>query len=308
MTMKKAVAFVFPGQGSQTVGMGKSLYLQSDIGRRVFDEASDLLKIDIRKLCFEGPEEELRQTKNTQPTITATSIACFEVLKDRGFTPRVSAGHSLGEYSALYAAGALGFEKVLKTVYQRGELMSIKNSGTMAAIIGLDEKTVQELCARSDGKVVIANYNGPDQLVVSGEETALMKICEACKAAGAKRVIPLVVSGAFHSPLTKHAALEFDKYLNGLEISDAKIPVVMNATAQPTTNATTIKENLSVQILSPVRWVHSVKKIKELGVDAFVEVGPGRVLTGLVRRILPDVVTYNFSTLEELPNLEANLL
>ncbi len=305
--MAKQYAFIFPGQGSQAVGMGKNLYENSDTARKVFDTAQDILKMDVRKLCFEGPEDELRQTKNTQPTISVTSIAALELLKERGFCPSVTAGHSLGEYNALYAAGAFDLSGVLSTVKQRGALMSIKNPGAMAAIIGLAEDRLKGLCEKTDSRVVIANYNAPDQLVIAGEEEVLKAVCDEAKTAGAKRVIPLVVGGAFHSPLMRTAAVEFEKYLARVPIADARFPVVMNATAEPTTDAKTIKGNLAIQILSPVRWSDSIRKIESMGVETFVEVGPGKVLTGLVKRILPDAVTASFSSMGDLPSVEALL-
>ncbi len=303
--MKKNCAFLFPGQGSQAVGMGKNLYENSETAKNIFDRANEVLKTDIKKLCFEGPEEELKITINTQPAITVTSIAALEVIKKQNLEPSIVAGHSLGEYTALYAAGALDFENVLKTVKTRGNLMNLKDTGSMAAVIGLDESTVKKYCDQTAGRVVIANYNAPDQLVISGDKEAIQNICEELKKAGARRVVPLAVSGAFHSPLFKDVAREFENYLTGLDIAPAKVPIVMNVTAQPVSEATMIKKNISVQILSPVRWTESIKKIKEAGINTFVEVGPGKVLTGLVKRILPDITTFNFSSLSDLPAIES---
>jgi [acyl-carrier-protein] S-malonyltransferase len=282
------IAFLFPGQGSQYVGMGKDLYDTFPEARAIYDQADEWLGMDIRKLSFEGPEEELRKTFITQPAILVNSIAATEVLKTRGLKPELGAGHSLGEYSALYAAGALDLQSVLALVKRRGALMFAegeKNPGTMAAIIGLPAEKVIELCKEVEGIVVPANFNDPTQTAISGQIPAVEKAMELAKARGALKAVRLPVSGAFHSPLLENSAREFGEFLKGFKIRDAAFPVIANVTGEVEQTAADIRANLEKQLINPVRWVKTIQTARGLGFDQFYEVGPGKVLSSLVRRI-----------------------
>jgi [acyl-carrier-protein] S-malonyltransferase len=282
------IAFLFPGQGSQYVGMGKDLYDAFPAAKSVYDRASDLLGFDVRKLAFEGPEDELRKTCFTQPALLVHSIAVYEILKGKGIQPELAAGHSLGEYSALHAAGALDFESVVKLVKRRGELMfaeGAKNPGTMAAIIGMGGDAVAELCREVEGIVVPANFNEPTQTVISGQVPAVEKAMELAKARGALKAVRLPVSGAFHSPLLENSAREFREYLAMFEIREPRFPVIANVTAEPEKTAAEIRANLENQLISPVQWTRTIQTARGLGTEQFYEVGAGKVLTGLVKRI-----------------------
>lgn len=282
------VAFVFPGQGSQYVGMGKDLYETSSAAREFFDEADSLLGISLSKLCFEGPEGELRQTKVQQPAIFVHSVVLTTLLQN--IKPDMVAGHSLGEYSALVCAGALSFEDGLKLVQLRGELMQRacqENPGTMAAIIGLDASIVDEICreASNAGIVQSANFNSPGQIVISGSIAGVRKAMELARSRGARIVKELAVSGAFHSPLMRSAEEGLQKALDEARISDAYLPVYANVTAKPVKRADDIRKLLCQQITSPVRWQGSISNMIRDGATKLVEVGPGEVLQGLIKRI-----------------------
>ena len=282
-------ALMFPGQGSQYVGMGKALCAEFPAARRWFDLASEILEIDLTGICFEGPEEELKKTLNTQPALYVKSWAAYDLAKDALPADWV-AGHSLGEYSALAAAGSLSFEDGLRAVRKRGELMwesGVKRPGTMAAILGLSVADVEALCeeASGDGVVQPANLNCPGQIVVSGEVAGVERAVELAPERGAKKAVRLPVSGAFHSALMEDAQAELAGFLDGIEIRDARIPVVANVSARPVSDAPTIRRNLVDQMTSPVRWEESMRFLLDAGVVGFYEVGAGKVLRGLLRSI-----------------------
>jgi [acyl-carrier-protein] S-malonyltransferase len=282
-------ALVFPGQGAQFVGMGRELIGAFPEAKRVFEEADSVLGFSLTKICLDGPEEELRATHNTQPAIFVHSIAVLESARARvGIDAEGAAGHSLGEYSAYVAAGSLLFADALRLVRRRGELMFEAGRirpGTMAAVLGLDPATLQQALAMVPGIVVPANLNSPGQIVISGEVEAVRAGMDRCKEAGAKRVIPLEVSGAFHSPLMESAAHGLAEALASIRITPSRIPVYANASASAVTEPEAIRESLVRQLLSPVRWEESVRAMRADGFERFVEMGPGKVLSGLVRSI-----------------------
>jgi len=288
-------AGVFPGQGSQAVGMGRDLSEQYPIVRDTFAEADDVLGFALSTICFDGPADELKRTSIAQPALVTMSTAYWRVLGERGFSCGVVAGHSLGEYSALVAAGALTFPDALRLVRQRGQLMesaAANHPGGMAAVIGLGDEDVVALCEEiraEHGVLSPANFNAPGQVVVSGESAAVAAVRAAAKARGGK-AIPLAVSGPFHSPLIQEAADAFVDILNAVSISTPVMPIVSNITAQPTTDPAVIREALAKQITGSVQWVRRLYAMRDMGVQRFVEIGPGNVLTGLVQRTLPDVV------------------
>lgn len=280
-------AYIFPGQGSQYVGMGKDLCEQFPEAKKFFDEADAVLGFSLSKICFEGPEEELKQTKNTQPAIFLHSVALWNILKPSDAS--MVAGHSLGEYSALVAAGSISFVDAIKLVRLRGELMQKagkENPGTMAAVVGLEPNIVTEVCsaASAAGIVQPANFNSPGQIVISGSVAGVRKAMELAKERGAKLVKELVVSGAFHSPLMQSAKDKLKEALDRTTINDAKIPVYANVTAKTVTKADEIRRLLFEQVTSPVRWEESITNMSADGATKFVEVGPGKVLQGLVKR------------------------
>jgi len=281
-------AFVFPGQGAQFIGMGKDLYDNHPMAKEMFEKANDILGYRITDIMFSGTDEELRQTKVTQPAIFLHSVILAKCMGEK-FAPEMTAGHSLGEFSALTAAGALSFEDGLKLVYQRAMAMQKAceiEPGTMAAILGLDDAKVEEVLAGIGGDVVVAaNYNSPGQLVISGSVSGIEKACERMKEAGAKRALPLKVGGAFHSPLMEPARVELAAAIETTEINEPVCPVYQNVNAQPNTDPAKIKENLIAQLTSPVRWTQTVQNMLKDGASEFTEVGPGNVLQGLVKKI-----------------------
>ena len=285
------VALLFPGQGSQKVGMGAELYRYVEATRALFDKANEVLGFDLARLCFEGPEEELRQTINTQPALYVTSCAALVALKSRvDVQPFAVAGHSVGEYAALYAAGATDFETGLKLVHRRAELMqqaAERRPGTMAAILGLEPDVVREVCeaARPAGVVAVANYNCPGQIVISGEVAAVERAGDLAKERGAKRVIPLAVSGAFHSPLMVSAGDALYPALREAVFQQASVPVVVNVTAEYNKSGADFAPFLTMQVSGSVRWEESMRLLLADGVTRFVELGSGDVLAGLLRRI-----------------------
>ncbi len=283
-----STAYLFPGQGSQFVGMGKDHYDSDGDFKELVDKANSVLGIDLKSIMFEGPEEKLKQTEFTQPAIFLHSVALYSTLD---VAPNMVAGHSLGEFSALVACGAVSFENALKIVRKRGELMQAagtSNPGTMAAVIGMDDEKVEELCNQATeltGKeVVAANYNCPGQLVISGYVEAVEKAVELAKQKGARMAMLLPVSGAFHSSLMEPAFVGLKESLENLEINSPICPVYSNYTAQPTTDIEEIRSNLLNQLMNPVRWTQTLKNMLSNGADSFVEVGPGKVLQGLVKR------------------------
>jgi len=302
-------AFLFPGQGSQYVGMGKGLCEAYPSAREWFDRANDVLGFDLATLCFEGPEEELRETRNTQPALYVKSWAAWNVVKD-ALSADFVAGHSLGEYSALAVAGALSFEDGLRAVRRRGELMwesGVKRPGTMAAILGLTGPEVEALCeeAAEAGLVQPANLNCPGQVVVSGEVAGVEKAVELAPSRGAKKAVVLNVSGAFHSALMEDAREELGRFLEGIEIRDASVPVVANVSAEPETAAADIRRNLVDQMISPVRWEGSMRFLLEAGVTSFYEIGAGRVLRGLLRSIDRNAACASVGAPETFPEILA---
>lgn len=292
------VAFLFPGQGSQTVGMGKDLAAQYPTAQHILRQFDQWVDPNLQQIMLEGPEEKLMQTRYTQPAILAVSIAAFQVFEEStNLMPRMAAGHSLGEYGALYAAGVIDLETAAKLVKRRAELMDAAPAGAMAAILGLPETQVEKavLHVRNEGIgiVTVANYNTAEQFVISGEREAVEAACEFAKTLGALKTVMLPVSGAFHSPLMADAAREFETYIKSFRFNEARFPVITNMDAQLTAHAEVFREKLVDQIESPVRWLDTIRLMMQEGVDMFVEFGPGKVLTGMMRKIYKEARLYN---------------
>ena len=282
-------AYVFPGQGSQFAGMGKDLYQSSAKAAKLFESANEVLGFEITKVMFEGTDEDLRATAVTQPAVflhSVISALCMDC-----FDPQMVAGHSLGEFSALAVAGALKFEDALRLVSLRANAMQKACEavpGTMAAVLALPDEVIEKICAESDGVVVPANYNSPGQLVISGEDEAVKEVCAKAREAGARRALPLKVGGAFHSPLMAPAAETLAAAIEATPFSTPLCPVFQNVDALPHTNPAEIKENLLRQLTSPVRWAQSVLNMIDAGATVFTEIGPGKVLTGLIKKTAPE--------------------
>jgi len=286
-------AYVFPGQGAQFVGMGKDLYENSELGKELFDKANEILGFNITELMFNGTDEDLRQTKVTQPAIFLHSVILAKTLGD-DFKPEMVAGHSLGEFSALVANGTLSFEDGLKLVSQRAMAMQKAceiEPSTMAAIIGLDDETVVKVCAEIEEIVVPANFNCPGQLVISGSMKGIEIACEKLKEAGAKRALPLKVGGAFHSPLMEPARVELEEAIKNTHFSTPTCPVYQNVNAKPVMDPEEIKENLVAQLTAPVRFTQIMENMIADGASSFTEVGPGKVIQGLVKKVDRKMVT-----------------
>ena len=295
------IAFIFPGQGAQACGMGKDFYEQTETGKRIFDKATELMGFSMPELCFEE-NDRLDITEYTQAAMVTASIAMMRVLEENGIRPDVAAGLSLGEYCALAAAGVMSDEDAIRTVRQRGIFMQEAvpvGQGAMAAILALDAAAIEEVTGAMEG-VWIANYNCPGQMVISGEKAAVEEACEKLKAAGAKRTVMLNVSGPFHSGMLAAAGEKLGQVLSQVEIHEPQIPYVANVTAQYVKNAGEVKELLTRQVSSSVRWQQSVEAMIADGVDTFIEIGPGKTLAGFIRKISRDVKTFNVETLEDM--------
>ena len=299
------IAFIFPGQGAQFVGMGADLYEKFDSARKRFDEADDALGYSIKKMCFEGSEDDLKLTANTQPAILVVSVIISELLKAEGVTPDVAGGHSLGEYSALVAADSIKFRDAVELVHKRGTFMQEAvpvGEGSMAAIIGLDEKTIIDICAKASevGEVQAVNFNCPGQTVIAGKVKGVETAVELLKNAGAKKAVILPVSAPFHSTLMKPAARKLSVELDKIEIHDATFPVAANFTGKLETSAADIKANLVSQADNPVKWIDCVKSMQEFGAEIFVECGPGKTLSNFNKRIDKKIKSLNAENVETL--------
>ena len=295
------IAFIFPGQGAQACGMGQDFYEQTETGKRIFDKATELMGFSMPQLCFEE-NDRLDITEYTQAAMVTASIAMMRVLEENGIKPDVAAGLSLGEYCALAAAGVMSDEDAIRTVRQRGILMQEAvpvGEGAMAAILALDASAIEEVTGAMEG-VWIANYNCPGQIVISGEKAAVEEACEKLKAAGAKRAVMLNVSGPFHSGMLTAAGEKLGQVLSRVELHEPRIPYVANVTAQYVKNAAEVKELLTRQVSSSVRWQQSVEAMIADGVDTFIEIGPGKTLAGFMRKISRDVKTLNVEKLEDI--------
>ena len=303
---KSKIAYVFPGQGSQSVGMGKDLADNFPAAREIFEEADEALEFPLGAMCFEGNEADLQLTANTQPAILATSVAAFRAMESEGFpAPAFVAGHSLGEYSALVAAGVLDFANALRTVRKRGTYMQEAvpvGVGAMAAVLGLDIETIEEGCAAAaEGQVCsAANINSPGQVVIAGNSEAVDRACEILKAKGAKRAIKLNVSAPFHCGLMMPAQERLAVDLKDLSYRDFRFPIIHNIDAEVNSEPRRVADALTRQVSSPVKWLQSVEKLRSLGIDKFIEVGPGKVLSGMLRQIDREAVSANIENTESL--------
>jgi len=334
--VSEQIAFIFPGQGSQAVGMGADIAAASPAARAVFERADRTLGLALSAVCFQGPEETLKETINAQPAIVAVSLAFLAALEEylaaqgarEKLTPAYVAGHSVGEYTALVASGALDLEPALTLVRERGRLMHAEGTicpGGMAAVLGLDEAALQDVCTQATaetlaalgdrankhpglGRVVVANDNSPGQIVISGEQQALARAMELASARGAKRVVPLVVSGAFHSPVMEPASVGLAQAVAEAPLRGAAIPLISNISALPMTEAAAFQTELARQIVSPVQWTKTIGFLSAQGVSTYVEIGPGQVLSGLVKRIVKGATTLNISAAADIERVVGELL
>jgi len=304
----KKTAFIFPGQGSQSVGMGLDFYQEYDGVREIFDMAEEITRINISRLCFKGPFDELTQTVNLQPSVTAVNLACLFAIEKEGVRPDISAGHSLGEYSAMHASSVVSKEDTIRLVFKRGELMhreATQYTGSMHAIIGLPIHTVEELVGeiQKEGIVAVANHNTEQQIVITGAPDMVKKVSALATSRGAK-AIPLKVSGAWHSELIKGAQEKFGDFMESVNFSTPDRPVLFNLTADYAVNTDDIKSIMVRQLCSPVKWYDSVRRLMAENVEVFVEVGPGKVLTGLIKKILPKDYPCKIYTVNSMKQLE----
>lgn len=306
----KKFAFIFPGQGAQKVGMGMDLYQSSPAAKKVFETANEILGYDIAELCFNGSEDELMKTINSQPCILTVSLAAIEALREQiNINPVCCAGHSLGEYAALYVSGAIDLKTVLTLIQKRADLMNKaaeSTKGGMAAVLGLDDETVIKI-TKNLSNVYVANFNSPGQVVITGDKDEINKSLDLFKEAGAKRVIPLAVSGAFHSPLMVDAGKEFSVFVNQYEFKNVEIPVFTNVDAKPTVVGEELKNKLPMQISSSVLWTQTINKIAQEYTTNFIEIGPGKVLAGLNKKISSELNTLNIYDFESLNSVVAEI-
>ena len=303
--MTKKIAFLFPGQGSQIVGMGKDIYESYESAKEIYDIADKTLDKSISRLCFDGPEEDLKQTVNTQPCIVTTSIAIMEALRSElNIVPDYTAGHSLGEYCAMFAAGVMNLETTLKLIQKRAELMSMTKGGSMSAILNASEDVLKAGLKEGQkvGYVDVANYNSPAQVVITGDEKAVEIAGNYILANGARRVVPLPVSGAFHSKFMQEAGNIFGEFIEDADLNDSIIPVITNVDAEPTMSAEDFRAKMPKQIYSSVHWTQTIQKMVENGVDTFIEIGPGKVLAGLNKKIAPEAYVYSIYDKTSLEN------
>lgn len=308
--MSKKIAFIFPGQGAQAVGMGKDLYDNYESAKSIYNVADSVLGKSVSSLCFEGPEDVLKQTVNTQPCIVTTSIAALEALKSQlDIEPDYVAGHSLGEYCAMYTAGVMSLETTLKAIQKRADLMGQTKGGAMAAVLNATEEVLKAGLAEGSkvGYVDVANYNSPAQVVITGDENAVKAAGDYILANGARRVVPLAVSGAFHSKFMENAGKEFESFVSSLDLSEASIPVITNVDAAATTSSADFRVKMPRQIYSSVHWTQTIQKMVSDGVEIFVEIGPGKVLAGLNKKIAPEAKVFNVYDKESLENTISSL-
>ncbi|WP_300360510.1 ACP S-malonyltransferase [Fusobacterium sp.] len=300
------IAFVFPGQGTQFVGMGKDIYENNEIARKEFDNIFETLSFDLKEAMFNGPEDLLKKTKYTQPAIVAMSLVLEKLVREKGIKPEFVAGHSVGEYAAMGSAGFLTISEAVRLTSFRGEVMNeIAESvnGGMAAIIGMDSDTIIEVLKEIDGVVEAVNFNEPKQTVIAGEKSAIEKACELLKERGARRAMPLAVSGPFHSSLMKPAGEKLREEAEKFNFKEAEVKLVANTTAEFLTKPEEIKNEIYSQSFGPVKWVDTIKKLKENGVDTIYEIGPGKVLAGLIKKIDKEINVININSVEDVNNL-----